>query len=244
MSKKSLLCEEVFLKKILKLTIIMLSIIVMSNNIVYASSATYYNANITETRSYLDNLSNEDKEYLSEMVEKTVREIEELNNIAINQYEMQSLTEAFDKSNIVRSSSYTTDRIAFIYRTNTGHAKNIKREYDSIVSTRGLAAGEYYRNETFINLVKTGGPWDLKGSLGTNNTYKLLGHTRTGEYIGNHHFGYMGRHIGFNLTYLKIGAGLYQIYSGTSKFSYIFSFFDDPADQAAIDSGYYAWNNF
>jgi hypothetical protein len=54
----------------------------------------------------------------------------------------------------------------------------------------------------------------------------------------------MGRHVGYGLTTLKIGGGLYQIYSGTSKWAYISSYFDDPADAIAITSGFYAWNNF
>jgi len=47
-----------------------------------------------------------------------------------------------------------------------------------------------------VAYVKTGGPWDIKRHLGTNKSYKMLGTNRTGEYIGNHHYGYMGKHAG------------------------------------------------
>jgi hypothetical protein len=42
---------------------------------------------------------------------------------------------------------------------------------------------------------------------------------------------------------LKSAAGMYQIYSGTSKLKYISSYFDDPADQKAITKGYKDYNN-
>lgn len=44
-------------------------------------------------------------------------------------------------------------------------------------------------------------------------------------------------------TVLKAAAGMYQIYSETSKWSYITSYFDDPADQAAITNGVTDYNN-
>lgn len=48
----------------------------------------------------------------------------------------------------------------------------------------------------------------------------------------------MGRHAGYSEAYLKIGAGIYQIVSGTSDWAFMSSYFDDPADQAAIIRGY------
>ena len=38
-------------------------------------------------------------------------------------------------------------------------------------------------------------------------------------------------------------AGIYQIKSGTSDWSYYSSYFDDPRDQVMIDPGYQIFNN-
>ena len=53
----------------------------------------------------------------------------------------------------------------------------------------------------------------------------------------------MGKAIGFSSTVLKSAAGMYQIYSETSKWSFISSFFDDPAVQKAITNGLNDYNN-
>ena len=58
--------------------------------------------------------------------------------------------------------------------------------------------------------------------------------------VGNVHFGYVGAVI-FNRTTLCMGAGMYQIYSGTSDFKYISSYFDDPRDTECIKIGYNLW---
>lgn len=86
--------------------------------------------------------------------------------------------------------------------------------------------------------------WDLKRELGYSKQYKLLGVLRTGEYIGNHHFGVVSHHIGFSESFLKIGAGLYQIVSGTSSWKFMKIYFDDPKDSAAISQGYKDWKRF
>ena len=54
---------------------------------------------------------------------------------------------------------------------------------------------------------------------------------------GNIHFGYVGS-VMFPLWILRVGAGAYQIYSGTSRWSYWISFFDDPRDSLMITWGH------
>ena len=51
------------------------------------------------------------------------------------------------------------------------------------------------------------------------------------ENFGNYNFGYVAAAKGFSLTGALSGAGLYQIYSGTSQWSWYSSYFDDPNDQ-------------
>ncbi len=145
--------------------------------------------------------------------------------------------------NITAQVSYNTDiKVAAYYVDNVKLANTLYNDYNRIRNTppivQNIVVAETYRNALFIAYVKTGGPWDLKQNLGTYNYYMLLNTRRTGEYIGNHHFGYMGQHCGFAQSYLKFGAGLYQIVSGTSDWSFMSSYFDDPKDSAAIDDGF------
>ena len=136
----------------------------------------------------------------------------------------------------------TSARVAGYYVQNKPTAIKLYDDYMSMLTNPWIQnapiAAMAMRDQQFISYVKTGGPWDLKRPLGSNTSYQLLGFSRTGEYIGNHHYGYMGRHAGYNKTYLQIGAGIYQIVSGTSSWSYMSSYFDDPKDQEAINRGY------
>ncbi len=61
--------------------------------------------------------------------------------------------------------------------------------------------------------------------------------------IGNIHFGYVGSVL-FRKTTLCAGAGMYQIYSGTSDWKYISSYFDDPRDSKAIKLGVEMWKKY
>jgi len=84
----------------------------------------------------------------------------------------------------------------------------------------------------FINMVKTGGIWD----------YKQL-NPKLYENFGNYHFGYVSAAFGFPQEFAKLGAGAYQIYSGTSRLNWYSSYFDDPRDQKWIDEGYKDYEN-
>ena len=124
-----------------------------------------------------------------------------------------------------------------VYDLMTGcraHATELRQVYDNAAfGTKNLVAGLY-----FAERVKTGGAWDLKQYLGTNNTYYILevNSNMTGETIGNFHYGYVGRSV-FSSTVLLSAAGMYQIISGTSSWGYYDTYFDEPNDQAAISWG-------
>ncbi len=87
----------------------------------------------------------------------------------------------------------------------------------------------------FAERVKSGGVWDFKRTY--TKYYTFDGMFISGEYIGNMHYGFVGRGAGFSRNLLSSAAGAYQIYSGTSSIKWYKSYFDDPSDQAAITKG-------
>lgn len=58
--------------------------------------------------------------------------------------------------------------------------------------------------------------------------------------MGNFHYGYVGRSV-FSGATLKSIAGVYQLYSGTSSWSYWKTYFDDPNDTHEIQKGIYRY---
>lgn len=92
----------------------------------------------------------------------------------------------------------------------------------------------------FVDKVKTGGDWDYKQSLGTSTRYycnmKNYYGNYSGESIGNMHYGTVGSYL-FTPGILKSAAGLYQFLGGNLKLSWISTYFDDPRDQANIETG-------
>ncbi len=62
--------------------------------------------------------------------------------------------------------------------------------------------------------------------------------------IGNYHFGYIGRAMGYDTEFLTSGAGAYQLYSGTAKISWCFTTnnCDDPRDNYYIRLGAIAYD--
>ena len=99
----------------------------------------------------------------------------------------------------------------------------------------------------FLGLVKTGGKWDFKNQkewqLNSRDYYVFFGSRVTVADVGNIHFGFVGSVI-FSQRTLCTGAGIYQIYSGTSKWKYWYSYFDDPRDTACIKFGRALWATF
>lgn len=98
----------------------------------------------------------------------------------------------------------------------------------------------------FIKLVKTDSPYDIKNnpqSLFSNAQLGKDGAIYNGEAFrvddfGNYNFGVAAKAYGYSLNFSRIGAGLYQILSGTSDIGWISSYFDDPRDYMMIGRGY------
>lgn len=97
----------------------------------------------------------------------------------------------------------------------------------------------------FIKAVKTGSKYDLKyvWNLDKNVTYIYDYIPLRYDDVGNIHFGYLGASLGYSLKFLQFGAGMYQIYEGTSDWKFYSTYFDDPQDSRMIGLGYnrYIW---
>lgn len=97
----------------------------------------------------------------------------------------------------------------------------------------------------FITDVKTNEKFDLKNPEEWKNTdiyYDRL--IMEPQDIGNYHFGYIGRALGYDIDFLTFGAGLYQVKSGTSNLGWCFSTntCDDPRDTYYIRLGAIAYD--
>lgn len=185
-------------------------------------------------------LSEEMKASIEETVQKTIIKIEEENKDLISAIKKEQIIENNNSGNIniASSAANTSTAVRRYFKNNLNTANNIRTNYNQLKASKGTTVAEAYRGSLFAALVKSGGAWDLKRPLGTKNTYSFNGSTRTGEYIGNAHYGYMGKAILYGNTTLKTAADLYQVvFSGTSSWSYYTSYFDDPANTAAITYG-------
>lgn len=249
-----------------KISTVLLSTIVvlsLSNTNVHASSLDQENVKIKETApineqntDYLNNSQGEEVlnliDAISTEVEKEVPnepalteayklELKDRIMAQLNTIEQQKKNE----ENIMSTFGLglTSTKVVKIYQSNLDLAKTIYNIFLDTKREDGTVAANTYRLTIFYELVKTGGYWDLKQELGTKNKYQFKDTNKTGEYIGNHHYGYMGRALGFSNTVLKAAAGMYQVKSETSDWKFISSYFDDPADQKAINSGVTDYNN-
>lgn len=185
-----------------------------------------------------ESISIEKRNSIANLIELQLQEAEaKLENL--------HLTEAMkkDKGMSIQGISLTDSTIISYYQQNLDMAATIRNIYSAVKEENGIPAAEVYRLSIFYAFVKTGGPWDLKSFLGTYNTYRFKDNFKTGEYIGNHHYGYIGKAVGFNDSVLKSAAGMYQIYSETSDWKFISSYFDDPRDQEAITDGLIDYKN-
>ncbi len=108
-------------------------------------------------------------------------------------------------------------------------ARSVSFEYDEKYGHNSLPSMAakilwYYENE------KSHAPNDIKNlSACKGNKY--------GENFGNWLAGAVGECLDLPKWMLTAGAGLYQVYSGTSDWSYISTFFDDPRDFHFIENG-------
>lgn len=116
---------------------------------------------------------------------------------------------------------------AIIRRSRFKTIKNISRAYANMC-------------KYFYKKVKTKGDWDLKNnkSWGLKKGYRYKYNKKYFRHddIGNIHFGFVGSVL-FPTGVLQAGAGAYQIYSGTSSYKFVFSYFDDPEDTKMIKYG-------
>ncbi|MGJ7910984.1 polymorphic toxin type 44 domain-containing protein [Neobacillus sp. LXY-1] len=192
-----------------------------------------------------EELSDEQKAMIENLISSQVKEFEK-EQAAIEQeieQERLSVNTSPIATDYLKSTKLTDSTVVKLYQTNLKQAQKIKSSYNKIKTSNGTVAANTYRLSIFYSLVKSNGPWDLKRKLGKNTKYIFKDSYKTGEYIGNHHYGYMGRAIGFSTTVLKSAAGMYQVYSNTSNWGFISSYFDDPSDQAAITDGYKDYDN-
>lgn len=174
-------------------------------------------------------LSKKDKIVLMYIITEHVAAIQQMIE------EQMSLTGSVgQKSDVIPLTSFMILRT---YQVNLPIAEYIKRVYENFVVTKGYRFANTYRLGIFYYLTRTNGVWDLKQTIGDHKLYPFMGQRKTGEYIGNHHFGYMGRAIGLSCRALRFGAGLYQLYSRKSRWKYGLSYFDQPEDSQAIADG-------
>ena len=119
------------------------------------------------------------------------------------------------------------------------------------------------RIKTFKKLVETNGTYDLKNSLAFKNDLRkhlrledgdllpgTFSYRGKGGYelqdLGNYNFGVLSNAAGYSNNFVQFGAGIYQIYSGTSSSRYWFSaigsqllYGDEPRDAFFIQLGFH-----
>lgn len=183
-------------------------------------------------------LTKEEVQEVFALSEAKVREIEEdtqaffANDVMLTTKEDVMLT-AKENDKSLENLFFFNKRKAIEIRREAGRIQQSESNY-----AVGVAKSKAYKYRTFASLVRSGGAWDIKSSpLNPRSTYLWRSQYRTGEFIGNYHYGYMGVNVGIDSNVLRVSAGVYQILSGTSDWSYWRSYFDDPADQVAINFG-------
>ncbi|HEX3019566.1 MAG TPA: polymorphic toxin type 44 domain-containing protein [Chitinispirillaceae bacterium] len=128
-----------------------------------------------------------------------------------------------------------------------GGIVDITYMFDNMLKNNGVLAQQMNPIE-FYQAVKTGGIWDFKNKAGglfwegNKGNYQLQYNLDNWSFDdpGNYHFGYVSEKFGLNPVIAQMGAGAYQIYSGTSSKNYWKSYFDDPRDSKMIGRGYNA----
>ena len=137
---------------------------------------------VNAKRLNVNNLTNEEKTYIVNNILESLKDAENVQNEIFNKYTGDQL------SSVPTTSSLASD----YYIANKPVANNIYGKFLQTYNSHGYGPAEVQRCTTFAELVKSGAPWDLKVPLGASNIYMFIGEGRSGEYIGNHHYGYMG----------------------------------------------------
>jgi len=181
-----------------------------------------------------DELTEEIQVALKKQIEKTITQFENENNVSDTNFSQSDIT--------LLASPLTDKKVNDYFVKNYKQARQIRADYEFMKKV-SLPTATQYRNSIFVELVRSGGAWDIKRPLGSTKQYNFRGWLRTGEYLGNAHYGYLGKHVGYGNTTLKTAAGFYQILSLTSDKSFYKSYFDDPKDTIAIQAGINLYNN-
>ncbi|MGT2763411.1 polymorphic toxin type 44 domain-containing protein [Streptococcus intermedius] len=117
-----------------------------------------------------------------------------------------------------------------------------------LVASSSAIGSKLGDNGTFIDLVNTKKPLDLKNRIyGDNYPFSVWGRQwekgMTSDYMGNYLFGYVGKgYLRANDVYLKLGAGAAQGISDKNPLKYIENIFngnygDNSGDASAIQDG-------
>lgn len=145
-----------------------------------------------------------------------------------------------------KRSKRSTDGGAYEYEFNLNdtvweNGQYMKKLSNSLITKLGGPAGRVAVYAEFARKVRGGGDWDYKEDLGLTTKYSCAIGSQvfflTGEQIGNINYGYTGKAASIPDFNLKSAAGLIQILSDTSDWSYWDSYFDQPTDQAEIQRG-------
>ena len=159
----------------------------------------------------------------------------------------KKITIGIDVTNKLNRLMLKNAKWLYNYASSMNKRYGIKRYQVGFVGKAFKAVGVGKILNTFIGLVKSGGEWDLKvkkeWKLKEKECFLYNGKKKLSDDIGNIHFGYVGSVL-FRKTTLCAGAGMYQIYSGTSDWKYISSYFDDPRDSKAIKLGVEMWKKY
>lgn len=125
----------------------------------------------------------------------------------------------------------------------TSKLNTLMSDFDS--DYKDYSANPVTKLHTFWGLVETGSRADVKNSVFKKYDYYIYNaELYRRDDLGNIFFGYAGKVFGYSDTFLESGAGFYQIYSGTSSWSYYSSWFDDPRDTEMIGLGISIYNNW
>ncbi len=119
------------------------------------------------------------------------------------------------------------------------NASTVKKETKNMNVTQKL--------DYFISNVKSGGQYDLKRKAEWQRDIYFDNHIMEPQDIGNYHFGYIGRAMGYDTTFLTTGGGAYQFYEHYREpitYANCLSFYtcDDPRDNYYIRLGAIAYD--
>ena len=163
-------------------------------------------------------------------LKETVRNLIILNTVFQNSVAQKQIKEVQNKINV-------PDRTNELNKKLKQSASEIKKE--------SLGQNSIQKLSTFANAVKSGSKYDLKEQSEWQETISYKNVIMEPQDIGNFHFGYIGRAMGYTPKFLVIGAGIYQTLGNTRYIPWIFtsSFGDDPRDTYYIMQGVIAYES-